>query len=589
MLPPVDPPIPPELQKPSARHQASLGHHRCNPSSLNLSPELIVNLQNTGSRPYPKSPRRSLLLLSESKGVQTESESVTGRHFPMLHPHSHGDHLSVSSPVDGRSESSSTFDSNSSPVTIILERVTSLLSRMTQADALTLNNRLKRQNLKGADVKHLSRITVGAILSDSAQLRSQFRAYLEDDNIPTSCSRKDLRGLFKLFRECFEEMGQMRVTLNDVILDPSLAPKISEMALDSAKAAERERQAAKGSSWINPLAKLFGTAVTSNATDNSLPVKEAPPMTRALSRGRDTRQRAIVVPKIAPALASTATTVNVDFSSGVARSVTTTHSQKFRPDEMRRTVSSTTSPPPTSQASFMGLFAGAPRPGPPADPWVVLPTPSTRRVNPPTLNYDPSVNATIGRSTMRNTARLSQNVDAVIDIDSLAQDNEDSVSPLLQRTLMRRGLSDSSIHSTFLSQADEPLSPVSTRQEAWPDRAGMLRTLSRTVKTFTSAAGSTLAAASSRTADGGETPISSSPPHSSRISETPEGAKRIVPSSSSSPPGANPHSTSSIAVFIPSLTSWTAAGETLDNSGFTGTPRDLHKNWGGRETRERDF
>lgn len=582
--------MPPDLQKPSLGHQASLGHHRRNPSSPNLSPEFSVNRQNDTGSPSPlRTPHKSLLLLSESKGVQTDSEPGTSRPSPMMQPHPYGDHLSASSPADGRSESSSMFDSNSSPVTIILERVTSLLLRMTQADALTLNNRLKRQNLKGADVKHLSRTTVGSILSDSTQLRSHFRAYLEDDNIPTACSRKDLRGLFKLFRECFEEMGQMRITLNDVLLDPSLAPKISEMALDPAKAAERERQAAKGSSWTNPLAKLFGSVTTSSATDSSPPVREAPPMTRALSRGRDTRQRGLVVPKMAPALAPTATTVNVDFSSGVARSMTTTPSQDLRRDQMRRTVSSTTaSPPPTSQASFMGLFAGAPRPGPPADPWVVLPDSSNRRVNPSTLGLDPSATATLGRSAMRNAARLSQNVDAVIDVDSPAQDNEDTISPLLQRTLRRRGLSDSSIHSTFMSQADEPPPPVPTRQEAWPDRTGMLRSLSRTVKTFKSAAASTLATSPPQTADDVETPISSSPPRPSAMPETPEGAKRIT-SSSSSPAHAQPRSASPIVAFIPNLTSWAAAGETLDANGFTATPRDLHRNWGGRETQERDF
>lgn len=509
----------------------------------------------------------------------------------MMYPHSFGDHLSASSPADGRSDSSSVLDGNHSPVAIILERVTSLLARMTQADASTLNNRLKRQNLKGADVKHLSRTTVGSILSDSIQLRSQLRAFLEDDTIPTTCSRKDLRGLFKLFRECFEEMGQMRITLNDVILDPSLAPKISEMALDPAKAAERERQAAKGSSWTNPLAKLFGSATTSSATDVSHPVKEAPQMSRALSRGRDTRQRGLVVPKMAPALAPTATTVNVDFSSGVARSVTTTPSQDLRRDEvMRRTVSSTTTAPqPTSQASFMGLFAGAPRQGPSADPWVVLPNSGTRRVNPSTMGLDPSATATIGRAAMRNVARLSQNVDAVIDVDSPARhdDDEDNVSPLLQRTLKRRGLSDSSIHSTFMSQADDPPPPVPTRQEAWPDRTGMLRSLSRTVKTFKSTAASTLATAPPQTADGMETPISSSPPRPSKKPETPEGAKRITPSSSSSP--SQPRSSSPIASFMPTLTSWGSAGEALDSNGLSGTPRDVHRNWGGRELQERDF
>ena len=63
--------------------------------------------------------------------------------------------------------------------------------------------------------------------------------------------------------------------------------------------------------------------------------------------------------------------------------------------------------------------------------------------------------ATIGR---KNASGLSRDVDAVLDIDKsqdVDEEESDLVSPLLELegALRRRGLSDSSIHSTFTSQA----------------------------------------------------------------------------------------------------------------------------------------
>jgi hypothetical protein len=94
-----------------------------------------------------------------------------------------------------------------------------------------LTNRLKRQHLTG-DVSHLSRTTVGTIVSEAMLLRSNFRSLLEDDKIVTVCTRKDLRALFNLLKDAFNELGELRITLNDVILDPSLAQKISEAAMN---------------------------------------------------------------------------------------------------------------------------------------------------------------------------------------------------------------------------------------------------------------------------------------------------------------------------------------------------------------------
>lgn len=55
------------------------------------------------------------------------------------------------------------------------------------------------------------------MLSDVSHLRAQYRVWLEDEKITTLCTRKDLHGLFKLFKEVLEEMDQLRVTLDDVL------------------------------------------------------------------------------------------------------------------------------------------------------------------------------------------------------------------------------------------------------------------------------------------------------------------------------------------------------------------------------------
>ena len=95
-------------------------------------------------------------------------------------------------------------------------------------------------------------------------------------------------------------------------------------------------------------------------------------------------------------------------------------------------------------------------------------------------------------------------VDVDLDISEDIGEESDIVPPLLGRTLRRRGLSDSSIHSTFSSQADVPLSPraptsdhhhhipPSSRLPAWPDRSTVLQALSRTVQNIRATAAETM-------------------------------------------------------------------------------------------------
>src|SRR5260221_8031693 len=146
--------------------------------------------ENGSSPTLYEKPRghRPLLLLSRSRGVQTETFASSSVHSPSLPP----SNLSIGSPPDPRSESSSLLESPSSPMGVILERLVTLFNSLAQADALTLTNRLKRQHLKGADVGHLSRSTVGNILTEVVSLRPHFRFLLEDEKIVTACTRKDL-------------------------------------------------------------------------------------------------------------------------------------------------------------------------------------------------------------------------------------------------------------------------------------------------------------------------------------------------------------------------------------------------------------
>ncbi|KAK0499537.1 hypothetical protein EDD18DRAFT_1151576 [Armillaria luteobubalina] len=450
----------------------SLSQPQAQYPSTSYQIEIMDENELEPSSPERRKIRKPLLLLSRSRGVQTDPWPIAG----LLAASSLVSQRSSSSPLDPRSESSSLSES-SSTMGQLIERASILLNRISQADALTLTNRLKRQNLRGADVSHLSRSTVKNIVSEASALRLQFRMLLEDEKIITTCSRKDLRSLFKLLRDIFVEMGGMRVTLNEVILDPSIALKVSETALNPSKAEaeaekEREKDGNSGGGWMAPISKLFGSP--SNRPENG---------TFASSLGRSSGGRVPprpprFVPKLGPALSASATTVNVEFSgAGVGRAVTST----FSPQPLR----SDSIPPTTSAAGqgVMGIFAGAPRTTTP-EPWVVLPR-GPRRVQ-------STLQSAASPSAMRTSTsnRLSRNVDAVIDAGTFPRTDDseepDFLGPLLDHSLRRRGLSDSSIHSTFIAEEKRtPTAPDDYSQESgWPDKNSVLQSLSRKVQNF---------------------------------------------------------------------------------------------------------
>ncbi|KAI0796277.1 hypothetical protein BC629DRAFT_1504292 [Irpex lacteus] len=463
-------------------------------------------------------PPKSLLLLTRSRAVQTDEIPTGSSLAPSPIPRTPGDHLSSH---DGQSDSSSLAENSSTVVGVLVERISLLLNRLMQADALTLTTRLKRQHLVGADVSHLSRTTVSSILGEANALRMQFRAFLEDEKITTTCTRRDLRALFKVFKDMFTEMGQLRVTLNDVILDPTVAGRVSDLAMNPSKTSsgtgvdQTAAGAQSSSSWMAPISKLLGLPGGS-AVDEAAARALSPPA-RPSARTL-TRPATRIVPKRGPALAASATTVNVEFSgAGVGRAVTSTaaggvDSSMLTPPTVVARQNSSGS---TSEAtrSVMDIFAGAPRPVDSADPWVVIPKPQRAGTLPSPQGL--LGRTTIGRAASRSASvanfrsrppkmgdstddrkRLPRAVDAVIDPTQADMTREDAAEArdvvhdtLLQRTLRPRGLSDSSIHTTFTSHAAEAQegeadSPVDEGTSERPDRQSVLQTLSRKMHSF---------------------------------------------------------------------------------------------------------
>ncbi|KAI0089248.1 hypothetical protein BDY19DRAFT_944884 [Irpex rosettiformis] len=505
-LSPTDAVLAGRLQRPSLRPRSNYPPSHL---SLELEDEGIDEEQpdpTVGPRP-PK----SLLLLTRSRAVQTDETPSSSSLGP---PRTPGEHLSSH---DGQSDSSSFAENSSTVVGILVERIGLLLHRLMQADALTLTTRLKRQHLVGADVSHLSRTTVSGILNEANALRLQFRAFLEDEKITSTCTRRDLRALFKLFKDMFTEMGQLRVTLNDVILDPTVAGRVSDLALNPSKSASNASSdpaaavTQSGSSWMAPISKLLGLPGGSGV-DEAAARALAPPA-RPSARTM-TRPATRIVPKRGPALAASATTVNVEFTgAGVGRAVTSTvsdgmdHSMLTAPTAVARQNSSGSGTEVTK--SVMDIFAGAPRPVDPVDPWVVIPKPQRAGTLPSPLLGS----TTIGRATSRSASvanfrsrllpkagsdsskRLPRAVDAVIDPSQAEANGEEAAEArdvvydtLLQRTLRPRGLSDSSIHTTFMSHAaeaqEQSAEPSDQGNSVRPDTQSVLQTLSKKMQSF---------------------------------------------------------------------------------------------------------
>ncbi|KAF8607945.1 hypothetical protein BDV93DRAFT_519931 [Ceratobasidium sp. AG-I] len=413
-------------------------------SDMNAS-ILVADAPESPEKPKPQ--RRPLMLLSRSRGIQTEDI------VPQIRTHSHSP---TPAPIPSPRPGSMSFTSSDAPSSPIIgpalplspERLATLLSRLQHSDVRGLSARLKRQNLAGADLAHLSRSTLRAIATD---VRTE---------LGTS------RGaLGRTIREMLGEIITLRGVVNDVALDPNAAARVREEAFTGTdmvsesgglvSVVERGRQRLMRSQssamgWIAaPISKFWSGAAEGG---------EAGQGEVGLAGGKKR-----LAPRVAPAISTSTTTVNVEFAStGTRRAVST---MVVAPDTIATPPVETlpgrepSRGPGDSDArkeQLRGIFVGSQlaraKERERVESWVILPSTNSRR----TLRAAQStMNINAGDATIRirdpaDLRRLSRNVDAVIDApqDSTGQDQ------LLQRALRPRGLSDSSIRSTFISHGE---------------------------------------------------------------------------------------------------------------------------------------
>jgi hypothetical protein len=410
-------------------------------------------------------------------------------------------------------------------------------------------------------------------------VRKHFRGILEDDKVVSTCTRREFRALLTLLKEMFSELASMRLTLNDIILDPSVAAKVSEAAMNPTKGDEADRAKSSGASlggWMAPIAKLFGTPTSEDKPSSS---RATPANTRS--------RPPFAASKQAPALAASTVAVNVEFTgAGTGRAVSTTNplppiAVPARPALERN----------SSTKGVMGIFAGAPRPAAPgADPWIVVgPRPARglrSGVSANNLNT-----TTITRAAGRRMAgqRISRNVDAVIDNESVLHDSDDDDddegnTTLLERTLRPRGLSDSSIHSTFLEQAQKVVghpetssalphasTSISTpfdgrpsvRQGAYPNRQSVLASLGKKMHLFKGSPSVGGPSTPTKRFSLSTTAVEAIPPHSE---STPATLSSETPNQPNESPPLPIRAISPRRLdILPSLAAWAASTAGLEN------------------------
>ncbi|SNX86559.1 uncharacterized protein MEPE_05268 [Melanopsichium pennsylvanicum] len=404
-------------------------------------------------------------------------------------------------------------ESRTAQLSNLLEYVNRLFTRLSTADVDTLTRRLHKQNLAG-DAGHLARTTVHSILRDVDGLRDHFRKLIEaearnhsrDDNSSHSkdfageslVQRKEFFSLLKSFRDILCELAKLRLCINDVHLNPGQAAKLLHDHL-GANAAE-DRSLIPIPSAVNWLGKMLlggpsGTPAMPSPGAASPGATPAVPDAAASGAkgGRPITGRTIsghLAPRASPAVVSSMVAVEVKGTRASAAessqsrlSVTpkTPVGGGLRAGPRAHRGRSQTSLTRVQSRNLSGLFAGSLTP-----------------------SYPGSIAARGGTSDLGNslahTSSLRSKGDAsrraqpwqrplsrIVDDDEISihrsrairqqvfDDSDDDGSAdemnssgnLLERTLRPRGLSDSSVRSTFIDLADGigvgPASPAANR------------------------------------------------------------------------------------------------------------------------------
>lgn len=273
-------------------------------------------------------------------------------------------------------------------------------------------------------------------------------------------ARKDFVTVVKLFRDVLYELGRLRLIVNRVTLEPHLANKLRDVETNQshtdilAGALPVLSDKSGPAALLAPLSRLFyGTEGQQTTPPHN--VRGAPHRVKPASRA-------------AASSALAAATVNIEFGGqgGIRRQVSIMPQSgdgglAGKYNSLGKGSAPGVKPAKRDLSSIFAGGAGASS-GLGGDSWVALPRNPTQRGN---------THSAAPNSRQGVYQPYSKNVDAVV--DSVAE--EDDLRPnLLERTLRPRGLSDSSIHSTFLAHANPSgrlLSPAGLALSATTDTA----------------------------------------------------------------------------------------------------------------------
>uniref|UniRef100_V5EXU3 Uncharacterized protein n=2 Tax=Kalmanozyma brasiliensis (strain GHG001) TaxID=1365824 RepID=V5EXU3_KALBG len=392
-------------------------------------------------------------------------------------------------------------ESRTAQLSTLLDYVNRLFTRLSTADVDTLSRRLQRQNLAG-DAGHLAKTTVNSILRDVDGLRDHFRKLIEaearnnarDDNSAHSkefaqeslVARKEFFALLKAFRDILCELAKLRLCINDIHLNPGQAAKLLHEHLGANTAEDKGLipipsavnwlgKILLGGPSIVPTATSPGSSSTSGA---SLAVPDNTGTTGGKG-SRPTPGRSVsgnyasrLAPRASPAVVSSTLAVEVKGAHASAAEPNASPRGLIngglragpRPQPGRSQVSLTR----MQSRNLSGLFAGslAPSPagldaarGPSAKLGGGLAQTSLLRPKGDASRTTPAWQRPLSRivdddeiSIHRGRAIRQQVFDDSGDEGS--DDEMNGSGNLLDRALRPRGLSDSSIRSTFVDLAD---------------------------------------------------------------------------------------------------------------------------------------
>ena len=260
--------------------------------------------------------------------------------------------------------------------------------------------------------------------------------------------RRDFVALVKLFRDLLFETTRLRSLVNRVQLDPSLAHNLRALDIVTAEGGEKLKVAAPSAGGLlAPLSRLFGGALLGVAD----PAETIAPRPSVNSRATPTIRP---IGKLSGSSGVSSATVSVEFNSGVAGRVVAVGGAGVASPKVaspREGLAGVNKSGTQVRRDLNSIFAGglsSAATRSPTDPWVVVAPPP-----PPSSTRHFSSNP-FGRLLASYRPALSSTTNAVLDSIPHAPQTTDYQPPLLERTLRARGLSDSSIRSTFVAHAN---------------------------------------------------------------------------------------------------------------------------------------